>query len=63
MRTITAVSPRNTLCAILDHVSHPPHLDPDLPGPLEFKANLIKRIQELQREDYLHIAGTGCEAA
>ena len=57
MRSISAIFLSNTLCAILDHVEQTPDVAPDLPGLLEFKETLIRRIQELQREDPLRFPG------
>jgi len=51
VRTITAIFLRNSLCGILDHIDQTPDLDPNYPGLLEFKETLIKRIQQLHRED------------
>ena len=63
MRTITTIFLSNSLCAILDHIDQTPDLNPDLPGLLEFKETLIKRIQQLQREDGLQFPGPDTRAA
>ena len=51
MRTITTILLSNTLSGILDHIEQTPDLDPSYPGLLEFKETLLKRIQQLRRED------------
>jgi hypothetical protein len=63
MRSIGTILLRNALSAIVDHVEQIPDLEPDLPGLIEFKEIVIKRIQELQREDHLRFPGADCEAA
>jgi hypothetical protein len=63
MRAITTIFLDNALCAILDHIEQTPDLDPNLPGLIEFKSALIKRVQHLQLEDQLGISSeNSCSA-
>jgi hypothetical protein len=51
MRAVTTIFLDNTLGAILEHINQTPDVDPDLPGLLEFKETLVKRIQQLRNDD------------
>ena len=57
MRAVTTIFLTNTLSAILDHIETTPDLNPDLPGLLEFKSTLLKRIEQLRNEDGLGLSG------
>jgi hypothetical protein len=52
VRTLTTIFLDNTLGAILEHIDQTPDVDLDLPGLLEFKETLLKRIQQLRSEDH-----------
>lgn len=52
MRAFTTIFLTNSLAAILEHIEQTPDLDPDLQGLLDFKTNLLERIEQLRNEDY-----------
>jgi hypothetical protein len=57
MRAVTTIFLTHTLSAILDHIEETPDLHGDLPGLLEFKSTLLKRIEQLRNEDRLGLSG------
>jgi hypothetical protein len=57
MRAVTSIFLTNSLCALLDHIEETPDLNPDLPGLVEFKDTLIKRIEQLRNEDRIGLSG------
>ena len=63
MRAVTTIFLTNSLAAILDHIEQTADLNPDLPGVLEFKETLIKRIEQLRNENHLrHSSKDNCAA-
>ena len=63
MRAITAIFLDNSLSAILDHIEGTPNLDRSLPGLLEFRETLLKRIEQLKAEDRRELPVEGASAS
>ena len=63
MKAFTTILLTHTLSAILEHIDETPDLDPNLPGLLDFKATLLKHIEQLRNEDLPGISGPHAQAA
>lgn len=63
MKAFTTIFLTHTLSSILEYVEQTPGLDPDLPGLLDFKTTLLKRIEQLRNEDRPVLPGPHAQAA
>ena len=63
MRAFTTILLTHTLSGILEHIEQTPDLDPNLPGLVDFKITLLKRIEQLRNEDLPGPYGRHAQAA